>query len=47
MKAKCLATAVVVVALAWMTSPSITWTDEMKKEIIGLTAEQVPWFTPS
>jgi quercetin dioxygenase-like cupin family protein len=47
MKAKRFATATVVVTLAWMTSPSITWTEEMKKEVIGLTPEQVPWFTPS
>ena len=30
-----------------LTSLSTTWADETKKEVIGLTPEQVPWFTPS
>ena len=45
MKAKHAAVAVVMMAFAWMVSPNTTWSAQ-HREIVGLTPEQVPWFTP-
>ena len=38
--------AAVVMVLAAVTSV-LTWANRTKKEIVGLTPEQVRWFTPS
>ena len=46
MKRVLLAAAAVVIVLVAITS-AMTWADQNKKKIVGLTAEQVRWFTPS
>jgi quercetin dioxygenase-like cupin family protein len=46
MKRMLLAAAAAVIALAAVTLAT-TWADQNKKEIVGLTPEQVRWFTPS
>lgn len=40
-----LVAAAIVMVLAAVTS-AMTWADRIKKEIVGLTPEQVRWFTP-
>ena len=45
MKKMLLATAAAVIVLVGITS-AMTWADKIKKEIVGLTPEQVRWFTP-
>jgi quercetin dioxygenase-like cupin family protein len=45
MKKMLLAAAAVVMILAAIT-PAIIWADKNQKEIVGLTPEQVRWFTP-
>jgi uncharacterized RmlC-like cupin family protein len=46
MKRVLLAAAAVVIVLLAITS-AMTWADQNRKEIVGLTPEQVRWFTPS
>src|SRR6267142_4130435 len=46
MKRVLLAVAAVLIVLVAITS-AMTWADQNKKEIVGLTPEQVRWFTPS
>jgi uncharacterized RmlC-like cupin family protein len=46
MKRVLLAASAVVIVLVAITS-AMTWADQNKKEIVGLTPEQVRWFTPS
>lgn len=45
MKKMLLAAAAAVTVLVAITS-AMTWADEIEKEIVGLTPEQVRWFTP-
>src|SRR6185503_4356659 len=45
MKKMLLAAAAVLIALAAITS-AMTWASKAQKEIVGLTPEQVRWFTP-
>ncbi len=45
MRKNLLVAAAVVMVLAAVTS-ALTWADRTKKEIVGLTPEQVRWFTP-
>ena len=45
MKKMLLAAAAAVTVLVAITS-AMTWADKIKKEIVGLTPEQVRWFTP-
>ena len=46
MKRVLLAAGAVVIVLVAIAS-AMTWADENKKEIVGLTPDQVRWFTPS
>jgi hypothetical protein len=46
MKRVLLAAAVAITVIAAVTS-AMTWAGQNKKEIVGLTPEQVRWFTPS
>ncbi|MGH9968900.1 MAG: cupin domain-containing protein [Pyrinomonadaceae bacterium] len=45
MRKMLLVAAAIVMVLAAVTS-AMTWADRIKKEIVGLTPEQVRWFTP-